>query len=138
MSKRMFTQDQIKALLANKNVVKCSKKSITYCPDFKLMAVKQYYHEGISPMQIFMNVGFDITVIGAKTPKECLRRWTKVFKKKGMARLLKDNRGRDKGGGRPKTKNLSDKEKIERLEAKVAYLKAENDFLAKLRAARKE
>jgi hypothetical protein len=44
---------------------------------------------------------------------------------------------RGHGGGRPKTKNLSDKEKIEYLETKVAYLKAENDFLAKLRAQRK-
>lgn len=87
-------------------------------------------------MEIFMEAGFDLAVIGNENPKECLKRWRKTFKTKGVAGLLKDKRG--KGGGRPRTKNLTDKEKIEYLEAKVAYLKAENDFLAKLRVAQKE
>ena len=37
-------------------------------------------------------------------------------------------------GGRPKSiAGLTDKEKLKRLEAEVAYLKEENRFLAKLR-----
>ena len=138
MNKKMFTREQIQALLKKKNVAKCSEKSITYSPDFKLKAVRQYYDEGLSPTQIFIGAGFDITVIGKKMPERCLGRWRKKYKAKGAAELLKDNRGQSKGGGRPKTKGLTDKEKIERLEATVAYLRAENDFLAKLRAAEKE
>ena len=134
----MFTREQIQALLENKNVARCSKRSITYNPDFKLSAVRQYYDEGLSPTQIFIEAGFDIMVIGKRMPEYCLQRWRKKYKTKGAAGLLKDDRGQSKGGGRPKTKDLSDKEKIERLEATVAYLKAENDFLAKLRAAEKE
>lgn len=138
MSKRMFTQEQIQALLENKNVVRCSEKSILYHPDFKSKAMKQYYDEGMSPSQIFTEAGIDLTRIGTKAPKECLRRWRETFKTEGVGGLLKDSRGRGRGNGRPKTKDLTDKEKIEYLEAKVAYLKAENDFLAKLRADEKE
>ncbi len=50
---------------------------------------------------------------------------------------LAETRGKG-SSGRPRTKNLSDTDKIKRLETQVAYLKAENDFLAKLRAKRAE
>ena len=63
----------------------------------------------------------------------------KIKEKKELSSLDEgfiESRGR--AGGRIKTKNLSDADKIKRLEAQVAYLKAENDFLAKLRAKRAE
>ena len=138
MNKRMFTQEQINSLLSNKNVVQCSSKSISYDPKFKVLAVKQYYEEGLSPKQIFVNAGFNVSILGKRVPGYCLRDWRRIYDKKGAPGLLKDKRGKSKGGGRPKIRHLSDKEKIERLEATVAYLKAENDFLAKLRAAQKE
>jgi hypothetical protein len=72
-------------------------------------------------------------MIGRDTPKECLKRWRKTFKEKGEEGLKSDGRAQIKGGGRPKTNWSNDKEKIKYLETKIAYLKAENDFLAKLR-----
>jgi len=59
-----------------------------------------------------------------------------LFKAKGIEGLRVNARGR-LARGRPKTRG-SDADKIKWLEAKVAYLKAENAFLAKLRAARAE
>lgn len=58
----------------------------------------------------------------------------------GAEGLLTETRGRATGSrrGRPKVRGVTDGEKIERLEATVAYLRAENDFLAKLRAKRRE
>ncbi len=53
----------------------------------------------------------------------------------GGSGLLIEARGR--GGGRPKKINLTDSDKIKRLEIEVAYLKEENNFLAKLRANKK-
>lgn len=138
MYKNMFTQEQIETLLKNKNVLRCSSKSITYHPDFKTRAIRLYYDDGLPPSEIFTEAGFDLAVIGAKTPKDCLRRWRKTVEIKGITGLSEDGRGGTKGGGWPKTKNLTNRERIEYLEAKVAYLKAENDFLAKLRAAKKE
>ena len=74
-------------------------------------------------------------VIGSSTPKECLKSWNKVYKTRGLEGFI-ESRGR--AGGRTKTKNLSDTDRIKRLEIQIAYLKAENDFLAKLRAKRAE
>ena len=130
MSKRIFSEEQIKALLQNENVERCSDKSISYHKDFKVMAINKYC-EGLPPNEIFGQAGFDISMIGSKTPKRCLQRWRKVFKNKGIQELSVETRG--KGGGRPKTNWASEKEKIKYLETQVAYLKAENDFLAKLR-----
>jgi len=136
MSKRKFTVKQAARLLKNGNVTKCSDKAITYNKDFKIRAVKRYQGEGISAKQIFKEAGFDLQVIGKDTPKRCLRDWRKIFKIRGANGLLVESRGR--GGGRHRVKKLTDAKKIEWLEAKVAYLKAENDFLAKLRAERAE
>lgn len=133
MSKRIFNEEQIKTLLQNPNVAGCNKKSISYHKDFKISAVKKHY-EGLPPSEIFRQAGFNINIIGPKTPKRCLYRWKKVFKGKGEAGLKIDGRGQSKAGGRPKNlANLTDKEKLKRLEAEIAYLKEENRFLAKLR-----
>ena len=130
MSKRIFSKEEIKILLWNENVAGCSSKSISYGKDFKASAVKKY-HEGMTPLEIFRQAKFDVKMIGLKSPKDCLRRWLKVFRQKGDAGLRVDHRG--KSGGRPKTNWSNEKEKIRYLEAQIAYLKTENDFLAKLR-----
>lgn len=135
MSKRIFTKEQIKEFLKNKNIKKCSEKSITYNKDFKMTATKLYEH-GLTPAEIFRQADFDLNVIGKDKPKDCLLRWNKTIRKKGVGGL-DESRGRN-SRGRPKTKNLTIKDKIKRLEAENAYLKAENDFLAKLRAKRAE
>jgi len=132
MSKRIFTQKQIKTLLQNTNVEKCSEKSISYQKDFKIKAVKEY-QKGLSPNEIFKQVKFDINMIGRETPKECLHRWRKVFRDKGIQGLLIDARSQGKSKGRPKTNWSNEKEKIKYLETEIAYLREENRFLAKLR-----
>ena len=137
MSKRIFTGEQMKELLANENIAKCSEKSITYENDFKIRAIKQYNEDGLTSSKIFRQAGFDLDLIGRETAKDCLKRWNKVYRAKGMEGLT-DSRGAARGGGRPKMKNLTSADKIKRLEAEVAYLKAENDFLAKLRVRRRK
>jgi transposase-like protein len=136
MSKRRFKEKEIKSLLKNKNVTKCSNKAISYNKSFKIEAVRQYNEEGKISTEIFQEAGFDLKVVGKDTPTSCLKRWRKIYKVKGQAGLSKETRGRS--GGRPKTTGLSDAERIEYMEAEIAYLKEENSFLAKLRAKRKE
>ena len=130
MSKRRFSEDQIKELLDNPNISCCSDKSITYGNEFKVLAVKKYYEEGYSAKMIFEEAGFNIATIGKNTPKRCLYCWKKIYKSKGEDRLKVETRGKYSSGGRPKTKGTSDADKIKRLEIENAYLKAENDFLA--------
>ena len=133
----MFTGEQIEELSKNRNVVRCSEKSITYTKEFKREAVRQYNEEYLSAKEIFEKAGFNPKTNRRKQPKECLRRWNKTYKTKGANGLV-ESRGKAGKGGRPKKSRLTDAEKIERLEVEVAYLKAENDFLAKLRAKRRE
>ncbi len=113
MNKPKFSQEQMHALQNNYNVVKCSDKTITYAKDFKIEAVRQYYEEGMTPMMIFREAGFDSNVIGKDTPKNCLRDWRRIFQLKGAKGLNVEMRGR--GGGRPRLKGLTDAEKIKRL-----------------------
>jgi len=135
MSKRRFDQKQIEQLLSNPNVSKCSEKSITYSKDFKIRAVRQY-QGGLTARQIFKEANLDVELVGEYTAQNCVGDWIKIHKTKGADALLTEARGRS--GGRPKTKWTTDTDKIKYLEAKVAYLKAENDFLAKLRAKKAE
>lgn len=132
----MFNSEQIKELVNNKNVSKCSAKSITYSKKFKIWAVRKYYEEGYSPSIIFQEAGFNLDVIGKKKPKECLRRWKAIYNSEGEEGLNKESRGRN-GGRKPKIQFKDDKEKIKYLEAKIAYMDAENDFLAKLRGLKR-
>jgi transposase-like protein len=133
MSKRIFTPEQIADLLKNKNVSKCSKKSITYSKEFKLSAIT-LYNEGLGCSEIFREAGFDPELVGVDNPRACLLRWRQSISRHGGAGLINDGRGRT---GRPKTRGLSDTDQIKRLKIEVAYLRAENDFLAKLRAKKR-
>lgn len=135
MSRIIFTEEQVEELLKNKNVVRCSR-AIVYSKDFKIRAVKLYNEQGLSPQGIFRQAGFDLNIIGRRKPKGLIRDWNKVYRMKGEAGLKIETRGRARG--RPKTKNLTDTEKLKYLETQVAYLKAENAFLAKLRVKRAE
>ena len=134
MSKRNLKEEEIAVLLKNKNVANCSSKSITYSKEFKVLAVKQY-KEGLSSRKIFELAGFDLGIIGKDTPFDRIKDWNRVVRKKGEASLFSEARGRG-SPGRPKSKGLTDKERMEYLEAKVAYLKAENEFLTQLRKKR--
>ncbi len=132
MVKTTYTQKQRKTLLKNKNVIKVGKGVITYSKDFKIKAAMQYQKEYMTPQEIFIQADFDLNVIGRKKPTDCLEKWGKIYREKGLSGFNKiERRGRPK-----KPKDKSDKDRIERLEAENIYLKAENDFLVKLRAKR--
>lgn len=132
-----FTRDQRLILSANHNVLRCGSNTFTYTNDFKVTAVNLYYDQGLSPQEIFKQAGFDLEMIGRHKPASCLHRWLALYKQKGSVGLQADLRGVG-NLGRIRPKDLTDRDKIERLQAEVAYLKVENDFLAKLRAERTE
>lgn len=132
MSKRIFTTEQIEKLSKNPNVRRCSERSVTYCQDFKIRALRQYYDNDLPSSEIFLLAGLDPAVIGKEQPKALLKAWRKIHHMKGDAGLVET---RGKGSGRPRTKGVTEADRIKGLEAENAYLKAENAFLAKLRKA---
>ena len=133
MSKRIFTQEQISELAKNPGVLRCSEKSITYHKDFKLTAIKRY-DEGLPPAAIFAAAGFNLNLIGRKAPKDCLHRWLAIYRQKGETAFVQENRGGP--GRRISKKRMTDQEKLKYYQTQIAYLKAENAFLAKLRKQR--
>lgn len=133
MAKRLFDPEDRARILQNKNVLRVSETSITYCPSFKVEAVRANLVEGKSPQLIFLDAGFDLDLIGRETPKRCLKRWRAVFKQRGEEGLRNDQRGRT-AAGRSVERELTVEEKLLRAEARVRYLERENELLKKLDA----
>ena len=135
MSKRVFTKEQIEELSMNRFVTKCSEKSVTYSTEFKRLVVMRYEEEGLTASEIFLEAGINPEIVGKDVPDSRVCSWRRIVNTKGIDGL-KESRG--VGYGRPKTKGVSDADRIEYLETQIAYLKVENAFLAKLRAKRRE
>ncbi|WCN36739.1 helix-turn-helix domain-containing protein [Aneurinibacillus uraniidurans] len=105
MSKMIFNAFQMKLLGKNPNINKVSERSLTYHPDFRLKAVKENL-KGKEPMQIFLENGFDLAIIGKEKPKQCLKRWRKIYQQFGEDGFYTERRG--KGSvGRPSFKVLT-------------------------------
>ena len=69
MSKIIFNEIQIKLLESNSNVDHVSERSISYTSDFKIKAVKENFN-GKGTVQIFIEHGFDLKLIGSDKPKQ--------------------------------------------------------------------
>jgi len=133
MSKKLFTEKEIKILSKNKNVLKVSSKSIVYALEFKEKFIEEY-SKGKLPRIIFEENGFNIEIIGIKRVEQSAQRWEKSYNKEGLLGL-KDSR--EHSSGRPKSRELTDAEKMEKLEAKIRLLEIENEFLKKLKKMRR-
>ena len=103
-------------------------KNRTYSKDFKLQIINRILinHESINSVAI--NIGLVSPGI--------LHNWLSKFKENGYNVVEKKKGRKPKSMTKPKKndKTLSEKEKIKQLEDKILYLKAENEYLKKLRA----
>lgn len=108
---KSLTEEQIQELLKTKCVEKVFKNKIIYTNDFKLAALEKY-RNGKTPVEIFIDAGINLELVGRKNAVNLLLKWSK----EGV-----------------KTKDqLALEKQIEELKALNAYLKAENEFLKKL------
>lgn len=133
MSDKLFDPEARARILQNRNVLRVSELKITYCPDFKVKAVRANLDEGKPPQVIFVDAGFDLDLIGHKTPYRCLRNWRAIFTERGEEGLRNDQRGR-KSTGRPVERELTVEDQLRRAEARIRYLEKENELLKKLDA----
>jgi transposase len=131
--RELFSPEVRAKIMQNGNVLRVGKRKITYCPDFKVKAVRQNLVEGKSPLEIFLEAGFDLDVIGHRTPQRCVEDWRAIFTQRGEQGLRDDHRG--KGfKARPLERELTVEDKLRRAEARIKYLEKENEFLKKLDA----
>lgn len=129
MRKKLYTNDQLNELRKNPNVLEATEQTLTYHPDFKVMAVLESI-EGISPLEIFKESGFDLEIIGKDIPRKRLYNWRKIYDKSGELGLRVDYRGKTQE--KNSTDSLSAEEKLKKAEAKIKLLETENEFLKKL------
>ncbi len=127
MTRKTFTSEQIKKLSKNKNIARCGDNSVRYTKSFKAAALKKYNEDGLSAVEIFKEAGFDLDIIGVRRPNKLMHQWNKAF---GHAIR--------QGNTVITIKRIENRRKVKTLEAKVAYLQAENDFLANLRAGKRK
>ncbi|WP_235550351.1 HTH domain-containing protein [Paenibacillus sp. Soil750] len=136
MREKGFSEQEIKELEINPNVLNVTEKSITYAPAFKIAAV-QAYEKGQTPMGIFLMAGFNVDIIGHKKPKHCLKRWRNIYVAQGEKGLLEERRGKGSTGRRAAVE-MSIEEKLKQAEARIKLLEVENEFLKKLEALEKQ
>ena len=109
------------------NVLREDKNKV-YSKDFKLQTINRILinHESIN----FVAIDIGLTSSGI------LHNWLSKFKENGYNVVEKKKGRKPKSMTKPKKndKTLSEKEKIKKLEDEILYLKAENEYLKKLRA----
>ena len=130
MSKKLFTKKEIKILSQNKYTKNVSKNSITYTSEFRRLFIAENQN-GKLPRTIFEECGFDIEVIGIERVNSSAGRWRLAYKNKGVLGLDDTRKG---NSGRPLERELTLKEKYERLQIKNEYLQAEINLVKKLDA----
>ena len=126
MSKILFTDAQVKKLNKNKWIKNITNKGITYTDEFKYKLVKECEDYKKFPQDVFRECEIDPEIVGESRIRNCAYRWRIQLNSIGQ---IKDTRKENEG--RPLEHDLSDKEKLERAEAKIKLLEAENELLKK-------
>jgi len=129
MSKKLFTEKEIKLLSSNKFVKSVSSKGITYTDEFKHVFISEK-EKGKFAREIFEECGFDVDILGLQRIRSASRRWKDTYNERGISGLRDTRVG---NSGRPLERELTLKEKNARLEAEINLLKAENELLKKIR-----
>lgn len=127
-----YSNEEIAELKNNPCVFNCTEKFVHYTYEFKKNALDLYSH-GVGPKEIWRRADFDVTKWNKNYFVLTLRDWKRIVQRDG-------EEGLNKLGGLQYDRGpqYTEKDKIKRLELQIKYLKAENDFLAKLRAKRAE
>ena len=108
---KCLTQEQIQELLSSKYIEKVFNNRIIYTNEFKNLALTQY-RKGLPPVQIFVDAGLNLELIGRKNAVNLILKWNNE--------------------GVKTDEQLSIEKQLEYLKAENAYLKAENEYLKKL------
>lgn len=128
MSKKLFTDKEIKILSNNPYVKSVSTKGITYTDEFKRIFISESVN-GKLPRQIFEENGFDVDIIGIIRVQRAAYRWRVAYNESGILGLRDTRKDHS---GRPTKRELSLEEKNAKLEAQIQLLRAENELLKKL------
>jgi len=128
MSKKLFSDEEIKSLSKNRYVKSISKRGITYTDEFKILFIAER-SKGKLPIHIFQDAEFDVDVIGNHRIWCASKRWRNAYNESGELGL-RDSR--KLSSGRPLKRELTVEEIIAKKDAEIAYWKAEAELLKKI------
>lgn len=120
MSKQEYSIAQIKELLKNPNVKKCSSKYITFNDNFKLLAL-DLDKTWIIPKDIFKKLWFPEYIINSEIPWRSLKRWRFKMKHKWFSVFNETKKWR-KNKEKFDISKMTKDEELEYLRTKVAVL----------------
>lgn len=123
MSKKIFTDVQVKKLSKNKWIKNVTNKGITYTNEFKYKLVKECKNYKKFPQEVFRECGINPEIVGKGRIEASAHRWRKQLNYIGK---ITDTRTTNSGN--TLKRELSDKEKLERAEARIKLLEAENEL----------
>ena len=128
----IFSNEEIALLRQNPCVFNCTNNSVNYTYEFKKRAL-ELRDSGVSAKEIWRRSGFDVSKWKKHYFRLTIRDWKRIVQRSGIEGLSKQG-----GIQFDREPEKTGKDRLKRLELQVKYLKAENDFLAKLRAKRAE
>lgn len=126
MSKIKFTIYEIEQFRNNPWIKNISENSITYTEEFREHFILEY-NKGKSPSVIFREAGFNIEILGKDRISSATKRFKKMSKR---VNGLKDTR--TSNSGRPLEHELTDEEKLKKLESENLRLRQQLQFLKKM------
>lgn len=126
MSKLKFSKEDIDKLKDNPYILNISEKAITYTDEFKEKYM-DLYNKGKKPTEIFRLCKISPEIIGRKRIDTFAYR---LKKKHEYGEELTDKR--KEFSGRPKSKELTKDEEIQRLKHKIKYQEQQIEFLKKI------
>lgn len=122
MSKKRYTDEQIKELKANKYVMNCTEKSIQFTDEFRKIAMELDGKE--FPRAIFKKCWFPDYVVNSKIPEKSFNRRRKSMREKWEIWLI-DNRWCNWWKTRKNKIKKKSWEKIEVSKEEREYMQAE-------------
>jgi hypothetical protein len=125
MGANHFTEEQQEELRKNPYIKRVSDKAITYTAEFREIFANEY-RAGKAPSQILSECGIDHQLLGKKRKDSLV-----AMVKKCELHLDGFEDTRKGNSGHPVTRDLTDAERISRLEHQIKYLKQENEFFKK-------
>lgn len=94
-----FTPEEIQELLKSPYIEKVHSNRLEYTLEFKQLAISQYLL-GKTPVEIFVNAGLNLEIIGRKNSFNLIKKWLnekeKLPKFKSLEQEVKELRARNK------------------------------------------
>jgi hypothetical protein len=122
--RRQFTLQEKQELSNNKHIIKVWSSNVEFSVEFKETGVYEHYELGKICKQIFFEADIPDWLTVGDYAKDNIKRWRKQLASKEQPKR-----------GRSLQKHLPASEMgFSELQARIAYLEAENEFLKKLEA----